>query len=246
MKHVLTIAGSDPSGGAGIQADLATFAAFGVKGLSAITAVTVQNGSSVKGLFPIPPSFVVQQVEALAEAYTVDAIKIGMLAKRRIVTAVTKLLDRLGLATVILDPVITSSSGFPLLEKSGVSALMDLLPHALIVTPNLLEASLLTGLTVVTEDDMGEAALRIWEMGPRYVLIKGGHLAGEAVDILYDGESMTRYAAERIGSGLHGTGCRLSAALAAYLAKEEGMEQAVARSKNYVSDCLRGTDSSGA
>ena len=246
MKHVLTIAGSDPSGGAGIQADLATFSAFGVKGLSVITALTVQDGGSVKGLFPIPSSFVVQQIETLAEAGTIDAIKIGMLAKGEIVTAVARVLDRLDITNVVLDPVITSSSGFPLLEKSGLPALRALLPRLLTVTPNLLEASLLAGMEVVTEDDMGEAAIRIGEMGPRYVLIKGGHLPGEAVDILYDGDVITRYVSERIGSKLHGTGCRLSAALAACLAKGEGMEGAVKRSKNYVSDCLRGTDSSGA
>ncbi|MFQ5328448.1 MAG: bifunctional hydroxymethylpyrimidine kinase/phosphomethylpyrimidine kinase [Thermodesulfobacteriota bacterium] len=246
MKHVLTIAGSDPSGGAGIQADLATFSAFGVKGLSAITAVTVQDGGSVNGLFPIPPSFVLQQIEALAEAGTIDAIKIGMLAKGEIVTAIAGVLKRLDIANVVLDPVITSSSGFPLLEKSGLPALRSLLSGLLIVTPNLLEASLLTGRKVVTEDDMGEAAIRIGEMGPRYVLIKGGHLSGDAVDLLYDGDVVTQYVSARIGRELHGTGCILSAALAACLAEGEEMGRAVARSKNYVSDCLRGTDSSGA
>jgi hydroxymethylpyrimidine/phosphomethylpyrimidine kinase len=234
MKSVMTIAGSDPSGGAGIQADLATFAVFNVKGLSAITAVTIQDPKSVKGLFPIPPSFVVQQIETIAQACTIDAVKVGMLAKGETVTALSELLNRLDLTTVVLDPVITSSSGFPLLEESGIPALRDLLPRVLIVTPNLHEASLLTGRKVVTEEDMGEAVIRIREMGPRYVLIKGGHLEGEAVDILYDGEVIKRYAAERVGGGLHGTGCILSAALAACLAKGYNIERAVAESKAYV------------
>ncbi len=234
MKRVLTIAGSDPSGGAGVQADMATFSAFNVKGLSAITAITVQDTDSVKGLFAIPPPFVLQQIETLVQACTIDAIKIGMLAKGEIVTAIAELLNKLNLTTVVLDPVITSSSGFPLLEKRGIPALRELLPLVLIVTPNLHEASLLTGREVVTEEDMGEAAIRIREMGPRYVLIKGGHLEGEAVDILYDGEEVKRYATERIGRGLHGTGCILSAALAACLAKGYNIERAVAESKVYV------------
>ncbi len=239
MKSVLTIAGSDPSGGAGIQADLATFSAFNVKGLSAITAVTVQDPSSVKGLFSIPPSFVVQQIETLVQACTIDAVKVGMLAKGETVTALAELLNRLDLTTVVLDPVITSSSGFPLLEKRGIPALRELLPRVLIVTPNLHEASLLTRREVVTEEDMGEAAIRIGEMGPRYVLIKGGHLEGEAVDILYDGEEIKRYATERIGRGLHGTGCILSAALAACLSKGYDIERAVTESKAYVTGLIQ-------
>jgi hydroxymethylpyrimidine/phosphomethylpyrimidine kinase len=239
MKSVLTIAGSDPSGGAGIQADLATFSAFNVKGLSAITAVTVQDSRSVKGLFAIPPSFVVQQIETLAQACTIDAVKVGMLAKGETVTALSELLNRLDLTTVVLDPVITSSSGFPLLEESGIPALRDLLPRVLIVTPNLHEAALLTGREVVTEEDMGEAVIRIREMGSRYVLIKGGHLEGEAVDILYDGEDIKRYATERIGRELHGTGCILSAALAACLAKGYHIERAVTESKAYVTGLIR-------
>jgi hydroxymethylpyrimidine/phosphomethylpyrimidine kinase len=239
MKSVLTIAGSDPSGGAGIQADLATFSAFNVKGLSAITAVTVQDSRSVKGLFAIPPSFVVQQIETLAQACTIDAVKVGMLAKGETVTALAELLNRLDLTTVVLDPVITSSSGFPLLEKRGIPALRDLLPRVLIVTPNLHEAALLTGQEVVTEDDMGEAAIRIGEMGPRYVLIKGGHLEGEAVDLLYDGKGVNRYVSERVGKELHGTGCILSAALAACLAKGIDVERAVKQAKTYITALIR-------
>jgi len=239
MKKVLTIAGSDPSGGAGIQADLATFSAFHVQGFSAITAVTAQAPSSVRGVLPVPPAFVIDQIEAVTDAFAIDAVKIGMAAKGETLTAIAELLDRLNISTVVLDPVISSSGGFPLLERDGVPALRALLPRVHLVTPNLHEASQLTGREVVTEEDMGEAVIRIREMGPRYVLIKGGHLEGKAVDILYDGKSVRRYVSERVGKELHGTGCILSAALAACLAKGINVERAVKQAKTYITALIR-------
>jgi len=239
MKKVLTIAGSDPSGGAGIQADLATFSAFHVQGFSAITAVTAQAPSSVRGVFPVPPSFVVEQIEAVTGAFAIDAIKIGMAAKGETLTAIAELLDRLTISTVVLDPVISSSGGFPLLEGDGVPALRALLPRVHLVTPNLHEASQLTGREVATEEDMGVAAERISAMGPAYVLVKGGHLRGKAVDILYDGEEITRHVAEKVGREMHGTGCVLSAAIAASLAKGETMTGAVEKAKEYVTGLIR-------
>ncbi|MFQ5585229.1 MAG: bifunctional hydroxymethylpyrimidine kinase/phosphomethylpyrimidine kinase [Thermodesulfobacteriota bacterium] len=239
MKTVLTIAGSDPSGGAGIQADLTTFSAFNVKGLSAVTAVTAQEPGAVKGVFPVPPSFVVQQIETLARAYTIDAVKLGMLAKRETVTALSELLRRLNLTNVVLDPLLVSTSGFPLLEEEGIPALKELLPRVLIVTPNLHEASVLTGMEVASEGDMREAAKRFREMGTRYALIKGGHLTGKAVDILHEGEGVKRYVSERIGKELHGTGCVLSAAIAACLAEGIGVTRAVERAKVYITNLIK-------
>jgi hydroxymethylpyrimidine/phosphomethylpyrimidine kinase len=240
MKTVLTIAGSDPSGGAGVQADIMTFSDFRVRGFSAITALTAQNGSSFKGVMPVPRSFFIKQVETLLSSFSLDAVKIGMLARAEIVVAVTGLIKKWKFRNIVLDPVLSSSSGYTLLGKRGIKALKKLLPHVTVLTPNLEEASTLSGISVKDVKGMEEAAVIIAASGPQYVLVKGGHLKGNPVDILYDGMRFHHYKGRRIrGKDLHGTGCVFSSAIAAGLARGRTVERAVGDAKNYLSRVIR-------
>ena len=227
---VLTIAGSDSGGGAGIQADLKTFHAFGVFGTTAVTAVTVQNTVGVTGVHPIPPDIVEAQIRAVAEDLRPSACKSGMLADSLIIEAVARGLSAVSIAAYVLDPVMVASSGDPLLDRSAVDALRsELFPLASIVTPNLHEAEILTGIRLETETDMRRAGERILAGGTAAVLLKGGHLAGdEVVDLLLtdSGERSWRSARLPVGNA-HGTGCTLSAAIAAGLAAGRSLDQAV-------------------
>ncbi|SFH77556.1 hydroxymethylpyrimidine/phosphomethylpyrimidine kinase [Tindallia magadiensis] len=241
MKNLVTIAGSDSSGGAGIQADLKTFCAHGVFGMSVITAVTAQNTQGVTGVQDIEATMINKQLEALWEDCQIHGIKIGMVSTIDTITTIASFLRRVRKIPVVLDPVMVSKSGFHLLKPESKKAMLDqLLPLATVVTPNLPEAEVITGLQVSSEAEMKKAGEAIHRLGPSYVLMKGGHLPGEeAVDLLYDGENWYRYACQRIDTkNTHGTGCTLSASLAANLAKEMTMREAVEASKTYMKKAI--------
>lgn len=239
--RVLSIAGSDAGGGAGIQADLKTFTALGAYGMTAITAVTVQNTQGVSGVQAIDPAVVAAQITAVASDIGVDAAKTGMLANEAIVHAVADAIREAGIDTLVVDPVAVSKHGHLLLEPAGVNALRSaLLPLALLVTPNLPEAQALTGLEVRTRDDMRRAGEAIREVGARAVLVKGGHLeGGTAADLLIDADGEEWLEAERIDTPhTHGTGCTLSAAIAAHLAMGEDLRRSVRAGKAFVTGAI--------
>lgn len=250
-KFVLTIAGADPSGGAGIQRDLKVFQDFGVNGLSVITALTAQNQKRVDAVFPVQATFVVKQIKTLFEEYDIDVIKLGMLARADIVVGLAQLFRHFPFMKIILDPIMISSSGYPLLDKKGVAALKKyLLPFAFVITPNLHEAAILSNMKKVSSmEEMKQAAIEIKRLGPKFILVKGGHLkeAGgkgqrargkKAVDILYDGREFKTFSAPMINKDIHGTGCILSSAIAACLAKGMKVEEAVKKSKQYTSKAI--------
>ena len=221
MRIALTIAGSDSGGGAGIQADLKTFAAFGVFGTSAITAITAQNTLGVARADALDPALVAAQIQAVAEDLAPHAAKTGMLANAGIIAAVVDAVARLGIGPLVVDPVMVASSGDILLEPAAVQALRErLLPIADLITPNLVEAQVLTRKPVRDEAEMREAAEALVRMGARAALVKGGHLSGdEMVDVLHDGRELHAFRARRLpADNPHGTGCTLSAGIAAGLA----------------------------
>ena len=242
--RALTIAGSDSGGGAGIQADLKTFLAHQVHGMSAVTAVTVQNSVGVSGVYELPPQAVAEQVQAVAADIGVDATKIGMLSSVGIIEAVAGALRGLSLGPVVLDPVAASKHGDPLLRAEAVSALREqVFPLADLVTPNLGEVELFTGVAVRNRRDLLVAARALLDLGPRWALVKGGHLPQEeeAVDLLLGESGAVEIVAPRLGTRhTHGTGCTLSAAVAASLARGLGMEEAVRSAKAYVTAGLAG------
>ena len=241
VPKALTIAGSDSGGGAGIQADLKTFSAFRVFGMSVLTAVTAQNSVGVTGVHNLPPEFVTRQIDAVLDDIGADAVKLGMLSTAPIIHAVAKALGARHQAHVVVDPVMIAKTGDALLQPDARAALIDaILPLAEVVTPNLHEASVLAGMTVTTEKDMDEAARRIHGRGPRSVLVKGGHLADTATDVLWDGHALTRFPGPRLASlNTHGTGCTLSAAIAAGLALGRPLAEAVREAKAYVTAAIR-------
>lgn len=241
MVVALTIAGSDSGGGAGIQADLKTFAAHGVFGTSAITAITAQNTRGVTAVHALDPALVVAQIDAVASDLSPAATKIGMLANAGIVHAVADALTRLRLPYVVLDPVMVAKGGDHLLDPAAVSALRErLLPLAAVVTPNAPEAEVLTGLTIRTPADLREACRRLVALGARSALVKGGHLAGAATDVWSDGARFVELSTARINTPhTHGTGCTLSSAIAAGLAQGLDMEAAIRAAKDYVTEAIR-------
>jgi hydroxymethylpyrimidine/phosphomethylpyrimidine kinase len=243
VKVVLTIAGSDSGGGAGIQADLRTFAAHGVHGTSAITAVTAQNSVTVTAYVALEPAMVVQQVEAVASDMPVAAVKTGMLANRGIVAAVADVVQRLGLPHLVVDPVMVAKGGARLLDAEAERAYSErLFALAEVLTPNLLEAEALLGRPVRTREAMREAARDLRARGPRVVVVKGGHLEGEeAVDVFHDGTRLEELSAPRIQTRhTHGTGCTFSAAIAARLALGAEPLEAVRGAKEYLTEAIRG------
>jgi hydroxymethylpyrimidine/phosphomethylpyrimidine kinase len=247
VKVVLTVAGSDSGGGAGIQADLRTFAAHGVHGTSAITAVTAQNSVAVLDWVALDPRMVVAQMEAVASDMPVAAAKTGMLATAAIVSAVAAALERLRVPLVVVDPVMIAKSGDRLLDRDAETAYRErLLPLATVVTPNLPEAESLLGRPVRTLAEMREAARALRAMGPRAVVVKGGHLEGDAVDVFWDGERMEDLSAPRIATkNTHGTGCTYSAAIAARLALGDPLLDAVRGAKAYLTEAIRRSYSVG-
>jgi hydroxymethylpyrimidine/phosphomethylpyrimidine kinase len=241
MRTALTIAGSDSSGGAGIQADLKTFAAHGVFGMTAITAVTAQNTLGVTGVVALAPDFVAAQIDAVAVDIPPDATKIGMLANSGIIDATARAITRHSFANVVLDTVMIAKSRARLLDEDAVAALRDrLLPLAVIVTPNVPEAEALTGVRIDSTEGQREAARQLVKLGARAALVKGGHLEGTtALDMLWDGRAMTMLEAPRIDSKhTHGTGCTLSSAIAARLALGDDLVSACRAAKAYVTRAI--------
>jgi len=242
----VTIAGSDSSAGAGIQADLKTFAALGVYGASVITALTAQNTRGVAAIHDVPPEFIAAQIDAVFADLTVGAIKIGMLSQPAVIETVKAALDRHRQTNVVLDPVMVAASGDRLLAPEAIDVLRRvLIPRALIITPNLPEAAaLLDGAIAESEGDMRDQADRLLAMGARAVLLKGGHAAGpESVDIFLDGTAELRLPAPRIATrNTHGTGCTLSSAIAAHLARGLTLADAVAKAKAYVTLAIAAAD----
>lgn len=243
MKEVLTIAGSDSGGGAGIQADLKTFAALGVHGLSVITALTAQNSRGVSGIQEVGGDFVAAQLQAVLQDFQVEAVKTGMLANGEVIQVVSRALKEHGLEKVVVDPVMVAQSGDSLLQQEAIRVLKEeLLPQALVVTPNLPEAGVLAGMTLESGEEIQEAARRIRETGVKNVVIKGGHhkSEAEAVDILYDGKNFYRYRAARLDTPhTHGTGCSFASALAAYLALGASLREGVEKSKKFITLAIK-------
>jgi hydroxymethylpyrimidine/phosphomethylpyrimidine kinase len=242
LSRALTIAGSDSGGGAGIQADLKTFAELGVFGMSAVTAVTAQNTLGVHGVHEIPAAFVRQQIDVVLSDIGADAVKLGMLASADIITAVAAGLIDHGVTRLVVDPVCASKHGDPLLREDALDALRDVvLPLAEVVTPNLGEVALLTGVCVESVDDLPRAASALRSLGPRWVLVKGGHLPGSsaATDLLTDGEETVMLSTERLDTpDTHGTGCTLAAAIAAHRARGVSVVESVRSAKDYVTGAI--------
>lgn len=244
IPRAMTIAGSDSGGGAGIQADLKTFAAMGVFGTSAITALTAQNTRAVIAVVELAPEFVAAQIDAIVTDIGVDAAKTGMLANAAIIEAVAAKVGEHRIEQLVVDPVMVAKSGASLLRPDAVDALRRvLLPLALVVTPNLPEASALAGRSIQTIDQMKEAARAIVDLGPRSVVVKGGHLreSGESVDLFFNGREFRRYTARRVDTrNTHGTGCVFSAAIAAGLAQGLEPATAIAQAKRLVTAAIEG------
>jgi hydroxymethylpyrimidine/phosphomethylpyrimidine kinase len=241
MKVALTVAGSDSGGGAGIQADLRTFSAHRVHGTCALTAITAQNSTGVRAWTALEPAMVVAQIEAVATDMPVAAAKTGMLATADIVRAVAEAVERLGIAPLVVDPVMVAKSGDRLLDAAAERAYVEsLFPKAALVTPNLHEAAALLGRPVRDLDGMREAARALRALGARAVLVKGGALKGEPVDVLFDGERMVELTAPRVETeNVHGAGCTLSAAICARLALGADLVDAVRGAKAYLTEGLR-------
>ena len=238
----LSIAGSDPSAGGGAQADLKTLSALGVYGLSAITMITAQDSDRVYRWAPVAPELVTAQIEAAAGQCAVSAVKIGALGEAAVVAAVARALSERAIGPIVLDPVLLSGSGMRLIDVAGESLVRErLLPLTAIVTPNLAEAALLGGVWATDVAGMREAARVLHALGPRVVVIKGGHLEAEqpALDLFFDGKQFHELSAPRLaGLDPHGTGCAFSAAIAAYLARGEGALEAVRKAKKYISRAI--------
>jgi hydroxymethylpyrimidine/phosphomethylpyrimidine kinase len=241
IPRCLTIAGSDSGGGAGIQADLKTFAALGVYGMSAITALTAQNTVGVQGIFEVDPVFVSRQIRSVITDIGVDAVKTGMLANAEVISRVAADLREFKIKTLVVDPVMVAKGGDPLLRSEAVETLIrELFPLALIITPNLHEASILVGFEVRDRKGMEEAARRLKELGPSYVVVKGGHLPGNAIDLLYDGVGFRELVSIRYETPhTHGTGCTFASAIASGLARGLSPEQATEQAKAYVTEAIR-------
>ena len=239
----LTIAGSDSGGGAGIQADIKTFHSLGVHGACAITSITSQNTMGVNSRFDLPVAVIVSQLEAVLDDFDVSGAKTGMLASAAIIKAVAEVVSERGVGRLVVDPVAVSTSGHSLLDGGGIETIAELLfPLAAVITPNLTEASLLLDRKIEDVEDMKEAAVLLMDMGPAGVLLKGGHLprSREAVDVFFDGKEKVVLASPRVATeNTHGTGCMLSAAIAAHMARGESPLRAARKAKEAVTIALR-------
>ena len=241
----MTIAGSDSGAGAGIQADLKTFAALGVYGTSVVTAITAQNTVAVTAVHEVPTDMIAAQIDAVVTDIGVDAVKTGMLSSRAIIECVAVSLEKhskiSGLRRLVVDPVMVAKSGDSLLREDAVGTLRDrLLPLAAVVTPNIPEAETLTGMSIATDDDVRKAARAIVAMGAASVVVKGGHREGPATDLYYDGSGFREFTSPRIETAnTHGTGCTFASAVAAGLAKGMETEDAVGQAKEFVTEAIR-------
>jgi len=240
LKIALTIAGSDPTGGAGFQADLKTFAAMGVYGLSIPAALTAQNTRGVGGIHEVSPEFFSEELDMLLKDIRPDAVKIGMLYAPEIVERLGRGLMERSLKNIVVDPVTVSSTGVSLAKAGTLTALkLRLFPLARVITPNIHEAYLLSGMEVNNEGDMKDAALKIRALGPEEVIITGGHLKDKAVDLLFDGKEFLFLNNERLEGEFHGTGCAFSSALAAGLALGYDVKESAARAKEFVYNAMK-------
>jgi len=246
MKKVLTIAGSDSGGGAGIQADLKTFAVRQVYGMSAITALTAQNTVGVQGIFEVDPEFVAKQIDSVMTDIGADAWKTGMLSNAEIIQIVADRATHYNVKLLIIDPVMVAKSGDPLLKAEAISTLISkIVPLAYIITPNLHEAQILTGIEINNLTEVQESAVKIFEMGAKNVIVKGGHLqdVNESIDILYDGKRFVEFRSPRIDTNnTHGTGCTYASAIAAELAKGQNIINAVRIAKAYLTNAIQRAD----
>ena len=241
MRTALTIAGSDSGAGAGIQADLKTFAAHGVYGTSAITAVTAQNTRGVMSFEAVSPDLVRQQIEAVMSDLGADAAKTGMLPSAAVVEAVARAIADFDIPFVVVDPVMLAKSGDGLADDDAVAAMKaSLLPKSFVLTPNIPEAERLSGMSIATDDDRKDAARRIHALGPSLVVVKGGHFASrDVVDVLYDRHDFTEFRHERVsGRHTHGTGCTFAAALAAHLACGRTVRDAIPLIQEYIAGAI--------
>ena len=241
MKRILTIAGSDSGGGAGIQADLKAITLLDGYGMSVLTALTAQNTLGVQAIHEVPARFVERQIDSVLSDIGADAIKTGMLTNKEIVEVVAKKIEQYGIETVVVDPVMISKRGAPLLRKDAQKALIKrLIPLAWVVTPNLFEASVLTGMKVNSLEGMRKAAVQIWELGAKNVVVKGGHLKGKAIDILFDGTNYAEIESPRIETkNTHGTGCTFASAIATLLARGEAVPEAVRKAKIFITMAIQ-------
>jgi len=241
MIKILSIAGSDPSGGAGIQIDLKTFQALDAHGMAIPAALTAQNSRGVTAVSPVPPREISRQIDTLFSDIKPDAVKTGMLLTKSAVIAVAKAVRKYRIKRFVIDPVIRSGSGKMLLKTDAVKSMKkELFPLALLITPNIPEAEVLTGMRIMTDEDMDFAAGKLMDMGPRYVLIKGGHRAsGPAVDTLYGGKTVLSFSTERLKGEFHGTGCALSSAIAVFIGQGLPVEKAVEKAKLFVERMLK-------
>lgn len=241
MKKVLTIAGSDSCGGAGIQADLKTFSALGTYGMSIITAVTAQNTQQVLDVQDISADIVRKQIKAIYDDISVDSVKIGMVSNANTIKTIAKSLKKYSAKNIVLDPVMISKSGYNLLKPDAKASLInELIPIATIITPNIPEAEEISNVKIDNIDDMKKAANKIYEMGPEFVLVKGGHMSDTANDVLFDGKDIKIYEGVKIRTqNTHGTGCTLSSAIAAYIALGHSVYDAVKLAKEYITIAIK-------
>jgi hydroxymethylpyrimidine/phosphomethylpyrimidine kinase len=242
IPHLLTIAGSDPSGGAGVQADLKTFSALGAYGMAAITALTAQNTRGVTSVHPVPPAFVARQIDVLFEDAAVDAVKIGMLGDAEVAKAVAEAIERAGARNIVVDPVMIATDGHRLLDVHAVAIVREaLVPLATVITPNLVECGALLGTAPPsTLSEMREAARALHALGPRIVYLKGGHLAADSSpDVFFDGKRLAELDAPRLSTNnTHGTGCTLSSAIAALLPRVVDPLDAARLAKAYLHEAI--------
>jgi hydroxymethylpyrimidine/phosphomethylpyrimidine kinase len=241
MKRILTIAGSDSGGGAGIQADLKAITLLGGYGMSVITALTAQNTVGVQAIHEVPASFVEKQIDSVLSDIGVDAVKTGMLANEEIIEVVAKKIKQYKVGKVVVDPVMISKSGASLLRMDAQEALIKkMIPLAWVVTPNLMEASALTGIKVCSLEGMKKAAYQIYKLGAKHVVVKGGHLKGMAIDLLYDGKNFSEMGGARIDTkNTHGTGCTFASAIATLLARGEPISEAVKKAKRFINIAIQ-------
>jgi len=239
MKSALTIAGSDPTGGAGLQSDIKVFRSLGIHGLSVASALTAQNTEGVRSVLPVSADFFSEQLNALLKDIAPDAVKTGMVYSRQLVSLITEGIKRYSLKNLVIDPVTVSSSGRSLVEDGTLSAIREqLFPLAKMITPNIHEASVLTGIAIKDVAQMEEAAKELRKMGPENVVITGGHLEGEALDLYYDGFSFFRLESAKIEGEYHGTGCAFSAAITASLALGRTTIESVKRAKEFMNSAI--------
>jgi hydroxymethylpyrimidine/phosphomethylpyrimidine kinase len=240
MKSALTIAGFDPTGGAGLQADIKVFRALGVHGLSVASALTAQNTEGVISVFPVDKNFFAEQLDVLLRDITPDAVKTGMIYSKQLVGVIAESIRRCLLNNLVIDPVTVSSSGANLVEDGTLDAIREqLFPLAKVITPNIYEASVLTGISIENVTQMEEAAKELRKMGPENVVITGGHLEGEALDLYYDGFSFFRMESAKREGEYHGTGCAFSAAITALFATGHSTLESVRKTKEFIDDAIK-------